>query len=490
MSSKIAIKDKPAQTLDSIGAKLSRVFDAAAVSSLTLNVNNVTQWNNIAPNAGSGTNLTQPTAANQPVYDRINRRISVGGSTSKFLNFNGFSAGFNGSIYIGTTSGIYAYDITIPSGSPDSFEWGRRETGNSTVGVIVTGIVICQTLNQVEESILNRWFAARGSIGFINYSRIGVTNLYLRFNSFNFNNGIDLGNTLHKYVTQIRYVFYSVTYNVTNMDQTYIGNERLQNFPLIDTALVSSMISMCQYCVGLTTFSQINTQSLVSANFTWYNCVSLVNFPPLNFIVTTNFNATWYTVPLSQLSLDNILISIAAGLSNNPNKNMVINSNTFSAVAATPTTINRRANESDWQSWETANNTALSGTALRNINVTYLSGTPNAVTYNFSAGISGQQARLWMIAGGVLAGGKGVKDTVKTAGKVAGAAAAVPGVGLGVTATMAPDAQRSQKRLKTAIALHVPNQLSVRYGVQWSEDDTSALAMVNAGGTEIKKTLS
>jgi len=95
-----------------------------------------------------------------------------------------------------------------------------------------------------------------------------------------------------------------------------------------------------------------------------------------------------------------------------------------------------------------------------------------------------------LIAGGVLAGGKGVKDTVKTAGKVAGAAAAVPGVGLGVTATMAPDAQRSQKRLKTAIALHVPNQLSVRYGVQWSEDDTSALAMVNAGGTEIMKALS
>jgi len=210
MSSKIAIKDKPAQTLDSIGAKLSRVFDAAAVSSLTLNVNNVTQWNNIAPNAGSGTNLTQPTAANQPVYDRINRRISVGGSTSKFLNFNGFSAGFNGSIYIGTTSGIYAYDITIPSGSPDSFEWGRRETGNSTVGVIVTGIVICQTLNQVEESILNRWFAARGSIGFINYSRIGVTDLSNRFATGSQYYEINL----HWYVTNIKYVFNTI--GVTN----------------------------------------------------------------------------------------------------------------------------------------------------------------------------------------------------------------------------------------------------------------------------------
>jgi hypothetical protein len=42
---------------------------------------------------------------------------------------------------------------------------------------------------------------------------------------------------------------------------------------------------------------------------------------------------------------------------------------------------------------------------------------------------------------------------------------------------MAPDASRSQRRLKTAIALHIPNQLSVRYGMQWSEEDTANLQM-------------
>ncbi|WHL30579.1 hypothetical protein CrLKS4_g13 [Cylindrospermopsis phage Cr-LKS4] len=372
MSSKIAIKDKPAQTLDSIGAKLSRVFDATAVSSLSLNGNNVTQWNNIAPNAGSGTNLTQPTAANQPVYDRINRRISVGGNTSKFLNFNGFSAGFNGSIYIGTTSGIYAYDITIPSGSPDSFQWGRRETGNSTVGVIVTGIVICQTLNQVEESILNRWFAARGSIGFINYSRIGVTSLNDRFATGTQFYEINL----HWYVTNIKYVFNTI--GITAFSQGFYYNRFLVSMPFVDTSAVQ--------------FTNV-----------WNGCESLVNFPSINTVTANNFYATWNRALLSQLSLDNILISIAAGLSNNPSKNLfntgyLGNDSTFGSVAATPTTINRRANESDWQPWETANNTALSGTALKNINVTYLSDTPNAVTYNFSAGISGQQARLWMIA--------------------------------------------------------------------------------------------
>ena len=65
--------------------------------------------------------------------------------------------------------------------------------------------------------------------------------------------------------------------------------------------------------------------------------------------------------------------------------------------------------------------------------------------------------------------------------------AAAATVGVGVAASMAPDASRSQRRLKTAIALHIPNQLSIRYGVQWSEDDTSMLAMANAAGTEIMK---
>lgn len=104
-----------------------------------------------------------------------------------------------------------------------------------------------------------------------------------------------------------------------------------------------------------------------------------------------------------------------------------------------------------------------------------------------SAGVTAIEG---LAAGSILGAGKGIKDTVKTAGKVAGVAAAAPAVGVGVTATMAPDAKRSQKRLKTAIALHIPNQLSVRYGVQWSEDDTSALQMANAAGTEILKAVS
>jgi len=76
----------------------------------------------------------------------------------------------------------------------------------------------------------------------------------------------------------------------------------------------------------------------------------------------------------------------------------------------------------------------------------------------------------------------------KISGAASGAAESLPealttGIGVAVAASLAPSASRSQRRLKTAIALHVPNQLSIHYGTTWSEVDTAALqAVADAGG--------
>jgi hypothetical protein len=45
-------------------------------------------------------------------------------------------------------------------------------------------------------------------------------------------------------------------------------------------------------------------------------------------------------------------------------------------------------------------------------------------------------------------------------------------VGGAAIAKSASNATRAQKRLKTAIMLYVPNQLSIRYGTQWGEEET------------------
>lgn len=77
---------------------------------------------------------------------------------------------------------------------------------------------------------------------------------------------------------------------------------------------------------------------------------------------------------------------------------------------------------------------------------------------------------------GAAAGGLWTGD-VKGAAKGAAVAAAPGAIGLGAVATQAASMNRAQKQLKTAIALHIPNQLQIRYGTQWSEEDTSTAVM-------------
>jgi len=85
------------------------------------------------------------------------------------------------------------------------------------------------------------------------------------------------------------------------------------------------------------------------------------------------------------------------------------------------------------------------------------------------------------IAGGLFTGD--VKGAA--AGGVAGGV-----VGAATGAIVGSQGSRSQKRLKTAIALHIPNNLSVNYSMSWSEEDTGAIAMAAGGGYEIAKALS
>ena len=70
---------------------------------------------------------------------------------------------------------------------------------------------------------------------------------------------------------------------------------------------------------------------------------------------------------------------------------------------------------------------------------------------------------------------KDSKSAAKTGTRETAVDAGGAALGVAVAGSLAPSASRSQRRLKTAIALHIPNQLSVRYGMQWSEEDTAAL---------------
>lgn len=90
-------------------------------------------------------------------------------------------------------------------------------------------------------------------------------------------------------------------------------------------------------------------------------------------------------------------------------------------------------------------------------------------------------------AGGVL--GSALADKLGKGALVgAGIGAAIAGGGATAIAANASGFSRAQKRLKTAIALHVPNQLSIRYGANWSDEETFGMQAAQ-GGIEIAKAL-
>jgi hypothetical protein len=93
--------------------------------------------------------------------------------------------------------------------------------------------------------------------------------------------------------------------------------------------------------------------------------------------------------------------------------------------------------------------------------------------------------KLFAGAAALNVGGAVLGKALGVGGGASATAAGLATVGAGATALMAASATRAQRRLKTAIAMHVPNQLSIRYGMQWSEDDTGALAMATTAATEL-----
>jgi hypothetical protein len=106
---------------------------------------------------------------------------------------------------------------------------------------------------------------------------------------------------------------------------------------------------------------------------------------------------------------------------------------------------------------------------------------------NIGIGASGNEAVAGAAVGGAVAGagvsaigkiisgaGKGgFGAAVKDVGGDAAKAGAAAGLAAGVVNNMAGGKMaRQQKRLEKAIALHIPNQLSIRYSMQWADEET------------------
>lgn len=96
--------------------------------------------------------------------------------------------------------------------------------------------------------------------------------------------------------------------------------------------------------------------------------------------------------------------------------------------------------------------------------------------------LTGSSAALNTFAS--LAGGRLLGVGLTTAAKTT-ALANIPTVGVAIAGTNSPETTRTKRKTAATIALHVPNQLSVRYSMQWSDEDTATLQMAEAGVSEI-----
>jgi uncharacterized protein YcfJ len=91
--------------------------------------------------------------------------------------------------------------------------------------------------------------------------------------------------------------------------------------------------------------------------------------------------------------------------------------------------------------------------------------------------------------GALVGGGSGAVKGLAVGGLAGAGAGALLTSDYGI-GSLAASATRAQKRLKTAIALHIPNNLTVRYGVNYESEDTAGVAMMGAGADEIAKAMS
>ncbi len=216
------------------------------------------------------------------------------------------------------------------------------------------------------------------------------------------------------------------TQNVTSMHGAWYQCYSLTLFPLLNTQNVIDMYAAFRQNTNLTSFPPLNTQKVTDMSYILYACGSLTSFPSLNTRDVTNISLAWASCPLTSLSLDNILISIAAGFANNLSKSIHVGDTFLSTPAILshqnrrPTTNNPEDTQDTISNWNTIIDSYLSNQitltemrnqhanaidtyntkwksweqALRNTNESL-----NGVQYNFSNGtVSGQKARFWILA--------------------------------------------------------------------------------------------
>ena len=406
---KLAIKTNKTADITDLIPKFVVFFDASIPITITRDANNkISGWLDRSLN---GFHATQLISGNQPNYTSFDGFFGIGFSNVNSVN-NGFlqftvPADFsvsNGILYVATDKYLLPLPINIAtSASARTFEI----TGG--IANILTGLILFNgTPTPDEDSRITSYLRLKGA------NRLPLASLNMDFcvqpssvsglygdpllrqvSSLNALGILDM-NSLNN-VTKAFLALNKITEfpvidsrNITSINQTWFGMSGLQSFPALNLSNVTNARSAFLGCTGISSFfnSFSNLSKAIDVAFAWNGCTNLVNFPAMNFAAANTFESTWTNCKLNTESIDNILISIAAGLANNPNKVLATNGGNSTLTGGTnsaPGTFNRRVN---WgaNAWE--------------FNLSQVNENISATTYNFTNGITGLQAKAWLAAKG------------------------------------------------------------------------------------------
>lgn len=102
------------------------------------------------------------------------------------------------------------------------------------------------------------------------------------------------------------------TSNIRFFQNTWQNCSKLQTFPQIDTSAAENLSNTWRGCKDLISFPALDYSACTSLFYAWRDCSSLANFPANVFDNTpcTVFNSAFTNTNLTQVSIDNILVSL------------------------------------------------------------------------------------------------------------------------------------------------------------------------------------
>ena len=426
---KIAIKTNATADISSILPEVLRFYDATVTSTITLasGTNNITSWGDRSVN---NVPATQSVGSEQPIYNSATntglRTINMSSIRNFLINFG--VAGFDGFLYIADAiHGVLQFVITVPPSTQNVVlkcwrdgDYSRNvQNFTSIIGIVLTSQI-------THKNIIENYFGSKSQN--LKYSNLNsLFSFFLTQNSLNtvasrVKTTPAISNTTHK-----------------NFDNTFFGLAFLTFARLYKVTAISGMF---QSCSNLRIIPPFDTSLVTTFAYPYSFGIQITHIPASNHVNTIAYRDSLVSNAMSNLSLDNFIISIAAGIANNLSKNVTY-THTVSIVNASLTNIDRRKpsftniqdtipdwdniiddyenginteNQTitlleqrvdnynqEWKTWEQA---------LRNTNESL-----NGVQYNFSNGtVSGQKAYYWILAKKSLTITLGTAPTTLTTG--------------------------------------------------------------------------